>query len=267
MRRGEDISCLIDGMFFIHQNVPERFVETHSHPEHHLFMPLRGSITLGLASTSWTVYPGQMAYLPSNLPHSFSSEENGEGERLICMLGDLQWKAIGARTREPSLLPASQLLKEIIFYLLLNRESSSAPALVSALVKSLDEQMESAGSGEQLALKKRIAEVRDVRLKTLVEHLQANYFNEISMSELPKLADVSARTMNRLFESELGLTPLQCLTRLRIEAACDLLAGQKMNVTDVAFEVGFGSLSRFIESFRAITGQLPSDYSRFGKKA
>lgn len=66
--------------------------------------------------------------------------------------------------------------------------------------------------------------------------------------------------------NELGLTPKQILISIRIEKAQELLEKSNMPVTDVAYEVGYSSLSQFIAAFRAQTGQLPSEAARFGRK-
>ena len=50
------------------------------------------------------------------------------------------------------------------------------------------------------------------------------------------------------------------------ERAQELLLSGQANVTDAAFAVGYQSLAQFIRSFRQITGQLPSDVARRGKK-
>lgn len=41
-----------------------------------------------------------------------------------------------------------------------------------------------------------------------------------------------------------------------------LLKTSGNSVTDVAYEVGYQSLSQFIATFRKITGRLPSEYLR-----
>lgn len=260
MKRGEDISRTVDGVQIIHQNMPERIVAEHKHSEHHLFLPLRGAIELGASGQTFVVRPGEMSYIPSHVPHTFASEEGAEGERLICMFDHNTWTAMGGTEHRAAVLPVHQLLKEIAFYLLLNSDSAPASALAVAMVKTLEAQLTEIGVDASTRIQTILARARDPRLVTIIDYIQKNYYEKIAVPDLPQLGNMSLRTMTRLFESELGLSPVQVITRVRIEAACDLLAGKKMTVTNVAFEVGFGSLSRFIECFRAVTGVLPSDY-------
>jgi AraC-like DNA-binding protein len=55
------------------------------------------------------------------------------------------------------------------------------------------------------------------------------------------------------------MTPKQVVTFHRIEKAKELLL-QKQSVTDVAYEVGYASISQFISTFRSLTGKLPSEF-------
>jgi AraC-like DNA-binding protein len=50
------------------------------------------------------------------------------------------------------------------------------------------------------------------------------------------------------------------LRRLRIEHACEALDSGRMNVTEVALEVGYQSLSHFAKAFRDETGRSPSEW-------
>lgn len=65
-------------------------------------------------------------------------------------------------------------------------------------------------------------------------------------------------TLTRLFANELQVNPKQVQNLLKIGMAKDLLLNSNMNVTQVAFEVGYNSLSAFIKNYRTITGELPS---------
>ena len=56
--------------------------------------------------------------------------------------------------------------------------------------------------------------------------------------------------------------PHHYLQRRRVERAMSLLRDTGRSVTDICFEVGFGSLGTFSRTFRAIVGRSPRDYRR-----
>lgn len=57
-----------------------------------------------------------------------------------------------------------------------------------------------------------------------------------------------------------GLTPKEYLQMKRIEKARSLLLNSSHTITDISLEVGFNSVSKFIEAFKKIEGKLPSDF-------
>jgi len=83
-----------------------------------------------------------------------------------------------------------------------------------------------------------------------------------------KLADfvhVSPPHLARIFAAETGLTPLEYLTRIRMERAKTLLVESSLSITQVAFDVGYDSISYFSQLFKKFTGKSPLKY-RFGSR-
>ena len=63
---------------------------------------------------------------------------------------------------------------------------------------------------------------------------------------------------NRLFKRAFGRTPLEHLTRLRVEAAAERLRSDpRASVTDVALDLGFCSSQYFAEVFKRVMGTTP----------
>src|SRR6266481_4852594 len=61
----------------------------------------------------------------------------------------------------------------------------------------------------------------------------------------------------RLFARVLGVTPHQYLVRSRLRHAARLLAEDDRDVTDIAYDVGFGDLSNFVRTFHRAAGVSP----------
>ena len=57
-----------------------------------------------------------------------------------------------------------------------------------------------------------------------------------------------------------GLNFTDYLSRVRIEKAKNLLLNPNLRVSEIAFEVGFQSLTHFNRVFKKILGQSPTDY-------
>jgi AraC-like DNA-binding protein len=82
----------------------------------------------------------------------------------------------------------------------------------------------------------------------------------LDLARIAQEVGVAPHQLSRRVSTETGSTLQRHLRRLRIERACEALDSGKMNVTEVALEVGYQSLSHFAKAFREETGDLPSQW-------
>jgi len=66
--------------------------------------------------------------------------------------------------------------------------------------------------------------------------------------------------LSRGFQAEYGATPFALLRDLRLEKSRALLKSQTSNVTQVAMDVGYASLSHFAKAFKKKYGMSPKQY-------
>lgn len=97
-------------------------------------------------------------------------------------------------------------------------------------------------------------------LAAAVQHVHRHLDRQITMDELADKACMSTSTFYRHFRTEFGVTPLQYVTAQRLERACHLLQDERMTVTDVSYELGFGSISYFIDVFKKHMDMTPKQY-------
>jgi AraC-like DNA-binding protein len=87
-----------------------------------------------------------------------------------------------------------------------------------------------------------------------------------NLAEPPSLEDIGRRTgcshfhLSRIFTQEVGKTIFQHLRDLRMERAAQLLREGRLNVTQVALEVGYNSASHFSTAFHETFGCCPGLY-------
>ncbi len=87
------------------------------------------------------------------------------------------------------------------------------------------------------------------------------------MPDVAAAARVSVRSLQTLFRRHLGVTPLEHLHAIRLEAARrELLSGEApaggRSVGDVAVRWGFANSGRFARVYAARFGERPSDTLR-----
>lgn len=82
------------------------------------------------------------------------------------------------------------------------------------------------------------------------------------VSALAAAADLSVAQFQRRFKDEIGLPPMEYLTRRRLEWAGSLLRETDLSVTEIALQAGFPSSQYFATVFKKFTGSTPTDYRR-----
>jgi AraC-like DNA-binding protein len=87
--------------------------------------------------------------------------------------------------------------------------------------------------------------------------LEAHSASSLDLDDAAAEAGVSPFHFLRLFSRALGVTPHQYLVRCRLKHAARLLAEDGRDVTDIAYDVGFGDLSNFVRTFHRAAGLSP----------
>ena len=100
------------------------------------------------------------------------------------------------------------------------------------------------------------------KLKNITSWMEDNLTEEFSLGKLAEQAGMSEYHFNRLFKRSIGLPPSQYQIALRLDRAKKLLRETKLDVIDVANEVGYINASHFTRLFRKVSGMTPSDYRK-----
>src|SRR3954467_10901099 len=101
-------------------------------------------------------------------------------------------------------------------------------------------------------LNRRMLRARDAMDRAYAEHLD--------VPAVAAVAHCSEAHFSRSFRAVFGETPHRYLQRRRVERSMFLLRETDRSITDICFDVGFGSLGTFSRTFRDIVGEPPSDY-------
>jgi AraC-like DNA-binding protein len=96
-----------------------------------------------------------------------------------------------------------------------------------------------------------------VRAKQYIHDHQAN---DLSLGEVAKSVNTSTFYFCKMFKKATGLNFTDYLSRVRIEKAKNLLINPNLRISEIAYEVGFQSLTHFNRVFRKMVGQAPTEY-------
>ncbi len=92
----------------------------------------------------------------------------------------------------------------------------------------------------------------------LLEFMNENYMEELSMEEMASYTGRSLASFKRDFKKVSDLSPLKWIINRRLEAAYELIRQGCVNITDVCYKVGFKNLSHFSKVFKEKYGMAPT---------
>ena len=88
-----------------------------------------------------------------------------------------------------------------------------------------------------------------------------NHFKEkVTLEEIAEFVNQNPASLCRYFRRRTDKSIFQCLAEIRIEHACKLLTYSTMNVSQIAYESGYNSVTHFIAQFEKIIKRTPSEY-------
>lgn len=124
------------------------------------------------------------------------------------------------------------------------------------LLNAFADQLSAASN--QIAIRQANAEPPAIaRAKAYIaEHLT----DDLSLGEVAKAVNMSRFYFCKTFRKFTGLNFTDYVARLRVERAKELLLNPNLRVSEIAYEVGFQSLTHFNRVFRRIVGKAPTLY-------
>lgn len=98
------------------------------------------------------------------------------------------------------------------------------------------------------------------RVEKVITLLRENLAEPPTLEEIGRAVGCSPFYLSRTFSTATGLTIPQYIRQLRMERAAELLKAGRLNVTEVAMEVGYSSPSHFSQAFHETFGCCPGLY-------
>src|SRR4029077_12015819 len=92
------------------------------------------------------------------------------------------------------------------------------------------------------------------------EFIRQNQSEDLSLSMVAKAVNTSTFYFCKLFKKATGLNFTDYVSRVRIEKAKNLLLNPNLRISEIAYEVGFQSLTHFNRVFKRSVGESPTEY-------
>ena len=238
---------------FHHINMahPRYMMSYHWHVEYEIIRILKGSLTVTLDEKSFTAYTDDVIFVHSGILHS------GIPKDCVyqCIVFDLN-----AFLKSNSV--CAKYMQEILHQeiMVFHHFTKKQPEILSC-VNSLFQAMQDKIPGYEMIVfgqfyhffgmvfgnhyylenqpKARKDYKRILQLKKVVEFIEKNYANQITLPELSDSVSMSPKYFCRFFSEMTHQTPMDYLNRQRIEQACYQLATTDDSITEIAYRNGF----------------------------
>src|SRR5471030_3480237 len=224
-------------------------IAPHSHERAQLIHATAGTMRVATDDSVWIVPPQRALWMPAGTTHG------------ITMLADVTMRTLYLRSDAVpfmpdtcKVLPISPLLRELIVRateLPMQYDESGPAGHVIALILSELRGLQS--------LPLQLPMPRDPKLNQLCQALLDAPGDQRPLEAWAETVNASARTLARHFQSETGLSFGAWRQQARVLEAMGRL-GSGQPVTQVAFDLGYESVSAFSAMFRRASGASPRHY-------
>lgn len=100
----------------------------------------------------------------------------------------------------------------------------------------------------------------DKRIDKIISYLNSNYTHRLRLDDVASMASMNSAAFCRYFRQATGQTLLQYLQGMRVGYACQLLMVGSMEISQIALECGFESITQFNRCFKQEMKMTPSQY-------
>ena len=97
-------------------------------------------------------------------------------------------------------------------------------------------------------------------VRPALEFMMGNFRENITVDRLAELSHLSKSYFMSCFRKAVGISAIEYLSQLRLNAACESIAQGEERISQIAFSCGFGNLSNFNRQFRRAMGCSPKEY-------
>jgi AraC-like DNA-binding protein len=224
-------------------------IPLHFHNRDQLVYASRGVMTVRTEDGAWVVPTHRAVWIPASVRHT------------IAMSGAVAMRTLYLRARLAEGLPRDccvvnvlPLLRELILHVCTIGSLKKTIKRQNHLLLLILDQLE---ASPKIPLQLRIPS--DPRALRVAEALLADPNDRRPLAQLCRRSGASKRTIERLFQEDVGMPFSKWRQQLRLMQAMRLLA-EGAKVTHAALESGYSTPSAFICMFRKALGTTPAAY-------
>ena len=100
------------------------------------------------------------------------------------------------------------------------------------------------------------------KVQNAIQYVQENFQKDLKINDIISMCNMSSTYFRMIFKEVTGKSFVQYLNELRVYHAIVLIKKSALNLSEIAYEVGFTEFQNFHRTFKKIIGCSPSAYRK-----
>ena len=231
----------------------------HIHDAFEIYYMKEGNCTYHIGENTYKVLPGDVILIPGNTSHRTTYGGVAHTRLLVNCSYDYIPKAVLERLE--AIGPLYRNIKVISqleeLFAKIEHEYSHADVLSAEVLKCFTAELMFVILRHKNEHEKAVTDSNFIT--TVQEYIQNNYMNEVKLSAVARLVNVSLEHLSRLFKKETGFGFNEYLTLYRLQRAEYILANEPGRaIGEIAFCCGFNDSNYFSYKFKQRYGVSPT---------
>ena len=241
---------------------------SHHHSHHQLLLGVQGQTACALGSVENVVNQSRCCIVPANQAHDYEGMDQKndmlvvniepQGQLATLLNSASKDRLVDKMFERPQFLTIDNSAVALIQYCAkeLSRTGLNPftqTSLVTGLLSEVNRLFDSATSAKPTIQQQH----KRIPVNVLNQLIDSHLRSPLSVGELAHYFFISESYFYALFQQRFGLTPHQYTQQRRLLRAKTLLSTVAMNISDIAFELGFSSPSDFSRVFKKQFGCTP----------
>lgn len=236
--------------------------DPHTHTKAQLTYVEQGVTVLYVGEKSYFIPASHYVWIPAGVQHQFVHRNTAQCVRTIFVdpspyQSDAFYTTLG-------IYPITNLIVEMLLYATQWRgaiySNTMGYQFVDTLVLILPH-------NSQHSLPFTLPTTENPHLSPILKYIHHNLQEELTLQHIGTTFGYGSRTLSRLFSANIKMTFFQYLKLTRMIKAMELLVQTDLSIGEIAFKVGYTSISSFSNVFKEITKSRPTEFIKQNKKA
>lgn len=251
----------------------------HYHPEMEFLYLHSGSLSFYVEEKKYQLQEGNAIFLPPYLIHN-AVKDLGCSCEYSAVVFSSEW-LFGSNDLAHNEYLSPLLLNHIDAVCLITKEVPQCARVLSVL-KNISKYKASERTSYELMLRGdllhcfqflynhffsglTISEEKQTQQKELqksLSYIHTHYSQRLTLQDIASPSGYSASHFEHLFKTNMGCSPFEYLTKIRMMNACNLLLQGNKKITDIAISCGYDNISYFNRSFKKLMKTTPQGYRK-----